>query len=317
MRPTEASARPRIVLAGATACEILRTAESLAVFAVFERSLYLGTPSGDLVCLGNADLAPGPLMALCAPWPEPHRLPAAGSPVRMTPFGFLLEGRPYDLTGVQIWTPPPFPAPDLGLLGTALKRVASMPVPGETGLAALLKATYNPLLATWPPASGAEGAEGLFLREAGKGFTCMRAWLASGEPGPTADCENGVRALLGLGPGLTPSGDDALAGMLLALHALRLDDQCACLDGVVARLAPEATNAISRAHLRAAASGQGAAPVHAAIHALMEGGGRLDLAAAALSQIGHSSGWDTFTGIVLTLSAWLDAQAGGGFSQAR
>jgi hypothetical protein len=68
-----------------------------------------------------------------------------------------------------------------------------------------------------------------------------------------------VRALAGLGPGLTPSGDDVLAGYvagLVLLHGLRKE---------AARIAEEAaarTNSLSATLLRHAALGEVPEPVH-------------------------------------------------------
>ncbi|MFN5716397.1 MAG: DUF2877 domain-containing protein, partial [Bradyrhizobium sp.] len=118
---------------------------------------------------------------------------------------------------------------------------------------------------------------------------------------PDADRESGLGSLIGLGPGLTPSGDDLIGGALIALAALgrtecrdALWDRCrALLDG---------TNDISRIHLRAAALGYGAAALHDAIHATMSGeraGFRRAL--TALSAIGHTSGQDAFAGSLIVL----------------
>src|SRR5262245_14406568 len=58
--------------------------------------------------------------------------------------------------------------------------------------------------------------------------------------------------LIGLGPGLTPSGDDYFGGVLVALHALRREPQAAALwRWLEPRLAAR-TSAISAAHLSAA-----------------------------------------------------------------
>ena len=93
--------------------------------------------------------------------------------------------------------------------------------------------------------------------------------------------QNLVR-LLGLGPGLTPSGDDLVAGTLVALHALGFARAAADLWRVVQPSLKD-TNAISSAHLRAAAHGQAAAVLHEAVAATAAG--RADAIHA------HSRGW--------------------------
>ena len=109
-----------------------------------------------------------------------------------------------------------------------------------------------------------------------------------------------VAGLVGRGAGLTPSGDDALAGALLVAHALRTGRDLA--DAVRARL--HATTAVSAALLDAAADGYAARPVvtlvDAAVAADCDGVRR---ALPAVLAIGHTSGADTVTGIRAALSA--------------
>jgi hypothetical protein len=117
-----------------------------------------------------------------------------------------------------------------------------------------------------------------------------------------ADCAELTR-LIGLGPGLTPSGDDVLAGALVALAALGLLDLRDMLWNVC-REHLARTNDISRVHLRTAALGYGAAALHAAIHTTMGGrADRVERAIAAVSAIGHSSGRDGFAGVLIVLRA--------------
>ncbi len=302
--------RTRIVLAGQSAAALLDRAARLTVFATFDRSLYLRADDGALLCLGLEALAPGPLMALCTPWFESGTLPEVGAVLERRG-GCLQSGaHVLELSGFRIWIPPPIPQALPDGPARALRQLPRKCLPGE-GLAPLL-----PLLIADSPAAGRERpggegtAQGLLLRQAWTGFELLRAWMASGDPAGT-ELRAGVGALIGLGPGLTPSGDDALAGMLLALGALRLDAWRDALAAVVRELAGEGTNAISRAHLEAASTGQGAAPLHAALHALLRGDALMDVA-ESLGHIGHSSGWDAFTGLVLALTAsWPpDAQYG-------
>jgi Protein of unknown function (DUF2877) len=106
--------------------------------------------------------------------------------------------------------------------------------------------------------------------------------------------------LLGLGPGLTPSGDDVLGGVMLALTAI---DQTGLRDQLWDALRPELemlTNEISAMHLAVAADGLGGEVCHAALNALLTGV-LPDL--EAIHAIGHTSGWDTLAGMVITLRA--------------
>jgi hypothetical protein len=100
------------------------------------------------------------------------------------------------------------------------------------------------------------------------------------------DLNGTVDALAGLGPGLTPAGDDALAGILLVAG-----DR----DAAIAAAARARTNDIARAFLHWAARGQSIEPVHR----LLAGGGRPAL--ADVVRFGHSSGADLAFGLRLGL----------------
>ena len=113
--------------------------------------------------------------------------------------------------------------------------------------------------------------------------------------------------LLGLGPGLTPSGDDAIGGALVALRCLGLDDLADATRTWLEISAPGRTNDISLAHLMAAAEGYGSAALHEILHDLLCGrAARLGAALAEIDSIGHTSGWDALAGAVIVLRAWLD-----------
>ena len=131
----------------------------------------------------------------------------------------------------------------------------------------------------------------------------LRAWVTA-RPSASAGAPPPVD-LLGLGPGLTPSGDDLLCGVLVALHAVGETDMARALYAEIAKAAPSATSPISGAFLRAAAEGLGCEALHAAIAAILEGqiealAGRVE----ALGRIGHTSGWDALAGALLVLQAF-------------
>lgn len=109
------------------------------------------------------------------------------------------------------------------------------------------------------------------------------------------DLDAAARVLAGLGPGLTPSGDDVLGGVLFALRAARgrMEEPrlAAVADGVE-------TTIIARAFLRWAARGQALAPVHDLVGATVRGDRDAARAAArALAAVGESSGADFALGL--------------------
>ena len=76
-----------------------------------------------------------------------------------------------------------------------------------------------------------------------------------------------AQALIGLGPGLTPSGDDYLGGVLLALHYFARKAQA---HGLWRWLEPRLarTSDVSAAHVAAAAAGEGHETLHLCLETL-------------------------------------------------
>jgi hypothetical protein len=125
--------------------------------------------------------------------------------------------------------------------------------------------------------------------------------LGAGES-PTA----AVAQLLGRGPGLTPTGDDVLAGALVALTALGSPAASVLADAVTAA-APGATTTVSAALLTHAARGecipQLADLVEAVGHAgPVAAGGALPRTAGALLAVGHCSGAGLLHGVLVALA---------------
>lgn len=115
-----------------------------------------------------------------------------------------------------------------------------------------------------------------------------------------------VRALVGLGPGLTPAGDDALIGWLAGMALLPSEPvrdrllraaQCAIV-GCLSR-----TTDVSRAHLEDALEGQFSQSLSGFANALAEGRPALHDALRELARLGASSGLDAAASLLAALSA--------------
>lgn len=132
-------------------------------------------------------------------------------------------------------------------------------------------------------------------------------WVAAGVAACLhgADPDLGVLGLVGRGQGLTPAGDDALAGALLLRRALGLAPARAgdaLLGALGARL--YATTAVSAALLDAAADGWAAPEVVELVDAVVHGGpDAVGSALPAVLAIGHTSGRDLVTGLLAALDA--------------
>jgi Protein of unknown function (DUF2877) len=128
-----------------------------------------------------------------------------------------------------------------------------------------------------------------------------------GRPDSHLSTQLGVDALVGRGQGLTPSGDDALAGILLVAHALGRAAPLAA--AVRSRLG--STTAVSAALLDAAADGYAAPDVVALVDAALAADeATVCRTLPAVLAIGHTSGVDLVAGIAGGLHHLTDTTTG-------
>jgi hypothetical protein len=259
---------------------------------VFSCGCYLQAPDGSLAFVGSQIPGRGPLNVVVdiANRLDHVRL---GGDWRRRNTQIVIDGwTAFALSDVDPWRPPPAPGrppPDVALV--TLTKFASRHAPafglGPTVVPMLLgnaiAANAQPLLAV---AAGP-------LEE-------LRDWVSSHAWGkPPAEAVK----LLGLGPGLTPSGDDALSGALLALQAFGEPVAARSLSDFLGTAAIAATSAISRAHLACAIDGEGHECLHALFTALASAEhDAIASAADRVTAIGQSSGWDALAGVAAVLA---------------
>jgi Protein of unknown function (DUF2877) len=244
-------------LVGGHAAAVLASGDG-EVMAAYRKAAWVRLPGG-LVALTAPAVPPGPLhVTLDGPPPA-----APGAPVRRVGSRLRVGGSAVELRGAQRWTGP-------------------LPDPGEVRRGADL--------VVWATAAAAAGSA-LTAAPYREPACHAVARLRDGDLG------GAVATLAGLGPGLTPAGDDALAGMLLALRAIEGPGAEPRLGAAVA-VAVARTTRLSLALLRCAAAGQALAPVHQLLGAAARGDRAAALAAAtAVAEVGATSGADFCYGL--------------------
>jgi len=117
--------------------------------------------------------------------------------------------------------------------------------------------------------------------------------------------KNAVRELIGFGPGLTPSSDDMLAGLVLVcvLYAKNCE-RAKCVSKLIAQAILKEvqgrTTLLSEEYLKQASSGRGNEPVMRLCAALLtEGPQAVERATMGALEIGETSGTDIILGIVI------------------
>ncbi len=305
-----------------------------SVIATFQRSCYVLGANGGLMCVADSSLVDGPVM-LRVGFPEPRYVEALGvrtgmpllvedGDLRLGP-GILLR-----MSSARPWTPPVVkrsapPEAILDCLSSLAAGLASA-APGD-GLAPLVGCAED--LASERPVRST--GRSLVVRAALPGLRQLVMGLRTDN---AFAIDHGVETLIGLGPGLTPSGDDLLGGMMVGLIGTRrsrsgLADgpgsapccpneqrSTTAMGDSIRRHAANRTTAISAGLLRHAAQGIGSAPVHHLVQLVLETASPVRSTAAALAVAGadHTSGWDCLAGLFLGMHLglqWEGRQAQG------
>jgi hypothetical protein len=233
------------------------------VRAVFRRAIHLHLDVGGLVMVVDGDAPPGPLHL------RVDTLPAVGAGDRAAlSGGWLHLGRcSVDVRAVPRWTPP----------AIALRHDLA-----ENDGAHRFQ----------PTVAGRAGGGRSALAGRRDMADRVRDLLRVDDLGGVA------RVLGGWGPGLTPAGDDVLAGIVLTMHALDVPE-----DRLRAVVDEVRSTDLAVACLRWAARGQCIEPAHDVLAAVSgRDPHRLAAAEARLGAHGATSGADLLFGINLALA---------------
>ena len=116
--------------------------------------------------------------------------------------------------------------------------------------------------------------------------------------------------MIGLGPGLTPTGDDFLVGFLAGLWSTtgKEQGQLTFIDsfGKALKEVSKQTNELSRTYIYHAARGQFSSSLSNLSEAISTGRD-IESATQKAIQVGHSSGMDSVTGLLIGLAVWSAA----------
>jgi hypothetical protein len=156
-------------------------------------------------------------------------------------------------------------------------------------------------------------ADDLFQRNAGSLLSqTIRSpilqLISSTEQLDLSDSIHAAQKIIGLGPGVTPAGDDFLIGFLAGLWSTSGKDQrqLSFVHSFGERLMKVAdqTNLISRTYLYHATQGQFSSSLSNLAEAIAFGSENIRGASEAAMRVGHSSGMDSVTGLLIGLCIW-------------
>ncbi|MEM7405898.1 MAG: DUF2877 domain-containing protein [Pseudomonadota bacterium] len=254
---------------------------------VFARSAYLRTREDALVALLPLDQDAGPLHLHLSGFEQNFGRIHQGDRWRVR--NDIVEGPDFAicLSAASQWHAPPIracaqlPYPEL------LQPLATLSGRSDV-LDTLIGNADSPL---WPARlSAAMSALGHWIHGSPTGSAGGET--PATQPAPAC----AVAALIGAGRGLTPAGDDLLAGVALALRALAPERLGALSGAVGSRL--QFTHPISAALLREALEGRASATAHHVLDSLIDN----DLTGHSITRLhraGASSGFDMLAGMLL------------------
>ena len=292
---------------GPTARDLLAASPRGQVLAVMSQAVYLECESGELLWL-TTGAAPMHWRAVVLQDAMPQ--PSARVAFAADGSGLTFKGGPsLRWAQAELWQPTAIP-------GSARARIQALPsrlgtlrsvlaaLPSPRGFGVLLGSVLDGPRTLAAPSPVV--ADSPILRQA---LPAIQAMLGAIHEGDLDGALMLAESLLGLGEGLTPSGDDFVGGLLFgfaALHAVdpaRLCFSPSALGRFVAT-ARDRTNRISHTLLRDHAAGKASEPLHRHLAGLLEGESPrvLKQQARAAIEIGHSTGWDTLTGLWAALA---------------
>jgi hypothetical protein len=260
------------------------------VEAVFRSSFYVRFGDG-WACIGNEGLGRGPLNVPCRGATQDWRsVVRPGSPASVRCGKLDVSGHVIAFHDAPVWSPgPSFAstcaswADGLDLLSRALP--AKLP---DGGLAPLIRH---------------EAVAGTLVEKAARpAVQALSTWAALPHEDGTEPPVKAVCALVGLGPGLTPSGDDFLAGFMVALRAVGQVGRSSALSQVISENLG-LTSPLSAAHLRAAARCGLSEDLDDLLAAILAGdGAAIETNVHGLLRASpHHSPWDALAGITAVL----------------
>ncbi|MCW5878010.1 MAG: DUF2877 domain-containing protein [Anaerolineales bacterium] len=283
LRASSIAPRAKAWLAGTQQAYVLHS---------FERAINLVNQEGDVLTIADEGLGHGPFSLLIE-----DQLPQdihIGSKLLVFENGLWLGDWLVDAEDAKLWQPTPDwtsirSLSDLDWASQALAELLRQHATAES----FAHLVVNPL--------GRSALPGRIQQAAEQRIPLLFAAVRDGDNGQAAQAAKG---LAGLGPGLTPAGDDLLLGALFACWARLPSENARLLSQAIVSAAAPRTHQLSAAWLSAGAAGEAPAVWHELFEAIAkEDAVSLGEMAMRILPTGHSSGADALAGFSGVLQA--------------
>jgi hypothetical protein len=307
-KSTSGEQRLTITQIGAAVYQHLAAGERGVVLAALPDVAYLRTASAEILWLASDGT---PMHRRCARVGIPLPRLKAGAPFNVDEHGLRIgPGVLLESTAASLWQPCPIKTGEV-------VRLAELPGRVRT-LTLILDCAQAPGLGQFIPQIVHDKSEPVTTTDDPVLLRAKPLVLNAADAFRKGDGERAALcadALVGLGAGLTPSGDDFLGGLLFGASALRTGYPGSRFVDVEipVKTYRARTHPISFTLLCDHASGHAIAPLHSIVNGILTGASIESIRPAVLQlvHVGHSTGWDTLAGLFAGL---LMADSGSGLS---
>lgn len=289
------------------AIEALRAGSGWKILSSHKHAVNFVDPTGRLLSLTQDRIRMGPFSI------EVESTPAGklfDNQTDTLPIGLeeetqvFLAGRAIDLDSAEIWNP----RPDWSALAGIRWQSGFLPLLLARLRASAPSESLACVLLQLPGPHQASPGDGHVLRPLKREFLLQALpqataanvairlvqGLAEDDLGGAASAST---ALAGMGPGLTPSGDDFLIGVMFGVQSALPGARAKALSRVMCRASAGRTNRISQAWLSAAAEGEAVQAWHDLVDSIQRRDDvKVDRASQSLIELGHTSGADALAG---------------------
>jgi hypothetical protein len=297
MKPASA-----IIQLGKIARDCLLPGRRGKVLAVFSKAIYFLTEANELFWVAAND---SPMHRRCAQTSSPLPGPLAGSLFRVEDHHLTIDPDfVFDIDNASLWSAPRLDSRHVSRITEFSARIrsfyASLDLSQVKGFGNFIPPVLS-LVRNKSIETSSKYTDPILQFSQPFVLDMARAFLKN-QPFRISRIAD---KLIGLGTGLTPSGDDFLGGLLFAINQLQaaypnsdFTSYTIPIEGYVSW-----THSISFTLLNDHANGHALAPLHIIINGLL-GGESLESIhpfVSQLTQIGHSTGWDLLTGLLTGL----------------
>ncbi len=292
------------------ASRALNRVDKWHLISTYERSFYCSDKNGNLICIGRG-IGRGPFNLLCSAeetWPGD--MLSSGNIFKAVENKFIHEssGVTFDTQRASIWDGFLYGTDSIGeFLGEDLRWLAyraAENAPQESFgplIPVLVSGKPSPIAVQKSTIMGLLHKRVLEVTD-NTSRRPFSSFSTTVEAGNTV----GLEKLIGLGHGLTPSGDDFLAGVVMGLFKMQKNREAELLACNLHRAAHGKTTTVSLAFYRALTECRVAEPHIQFLRTLGRAEAReRERSLNLVSSFGCTSGWDTLAGMVFGISLVL------------